>query len=204
MKKIIIIFIICFISFFNLEGAKTFAYDEELSSEVSEYCTKGEKVLTYYESLDDKTDGLKYLNAAKYFFYQAIRLDKSSANALIGMAKISLYQNKTRDAKNALMMALNFNPENPRVAHFLGDTFFQEGDYTEAIDYYDWAYRHGYKYNYNTNFQLAVCYEKIYEQKKAIKHYNEALKIKPESQAVKDRLKKMDEANKEVFVQKTE
>ena len=32
-------------------------------------CIKGDKIVDYYETLTDKTDSEKYLNAAKYFYF---------------------------------------------------------------------------------------------------------------------------------------
>lgn len=182
-----------------INNTQVFATENSIQTQVSDYCTKGDKILAYYESIDDKSDGLKYLKAAKYFYFQALRIDKASPNASIGVARIALLQEKTRDSKNILMRALNFNPENPRVSFYIGETFFQEGDYTEAIDYYTWAYNHGYKHNYKTNLQLAICYEKIYETELAKKHYNEALKIKPDSQIIKQRLIDMKKAQEAIF-----
>lgn len=199
MKKTILIFIIVIINFCIFNTPKTFAIENTIQNKVSDYCIKGDKIVSHYESITDKSNGLEYLKAAKYYYYQAIRLDKSSANALVGLAHVALLQNKTRDAKNILMAALNFNPENPRVSFYIGETFFQEGDYTEAIDYYTWAYNHGYKHNYKTNLQLAICYEKIYEIKLARKHYNEALKIQPDSAIIKRRMEDMDKAQEETF-----
>ena len=154
-------------------------------------CIKGDKIVDYYETLTDKTDSEKYLNAAKYFYYQASRTDISNANALVGHARVALHQNKTRDAKNTLMMALNFNPDNPRVTFYLGETFFQEGDYTEAIDYYKWAYTHGYQNDFKTNYKLGICYEKLNDEHNARTHYNNALRIKPDNEDVKKRLKEL-------------
>lgn len=199
MKKIIIIFVTCLISNLAIINTQAIATENSIQAQVSDYCIKGDKILTYYENLPDKKDGLKYLKAAKYFYFQALRIDKASPNASIGVARIALLQEKTKDSKSILMRALNFNPENPRVSFYIGETFFQEGDYTEAIDYYNWAYNHGYKYNYKTNLQLAICYEKIYEIELAKKHYNEALKIKPNCQIIKQRLVDMQKAQESIF-----
>ena len=84
MKKILIIFII---SICNLLFINT-AYSREtpVESEANSYCVKGDKILDYYDKLEDKSNPDKYLNAAKYFYYQASRLDISNQNALIGHA----------------------------------------------------------------------------------------------------------------------
>lgn len=199
IKKTILIFVIIVMNFCLLNTQETLATENTLQEKVSDYCTKGDKIVNHYETSNDKTNSLEYLKAAKYYYYQAIRLDKSNPNGLVGLAHVALLQDKTRDAKNILMAALNFNPENPRVSFYIGETFFQEGDYTEAIDYYTWAYNHGYKHNYKTNLQLAICYEKIYETELAKRHYNEALKIKPDSNDIKKRLSNLQKAQEEIY-----
>lgn len=195
MKKIIVIFIII-LTFFPLTAwQKTLARELPEESQANAYCVKGDKILDYYQKLDDKRNAAKYLNAAKYYYYQASRIDISNQNSLIGIARIALYQGKTRDAKNALMMALNFNEVNPRVSFYLGETFFEEGEYTQAIDFYTWAYSHGYRYDYMTNIKLGICYEKLDDVKKAKYHYKNALKAHPGSVTAQAKLGGLDVIN---------
>lgn len=192
MKKIIPalgIIILSFILFVKTQTPVNANVATQSATDIN--CIKGDKIVDYYETLTDKTDSEKYLNAAKYFYYQASRTGLSNANALVGHARVALHQNKTRDAKNALMTALNFNPDNPRVTFYLGETFFQEGDYTEAIDYYKWAFTHGYQNDFKTNYKLGICYEKLNDEHNARTHYNNALRIKPDNEDVKKRLKEL-------------
>ena len=60
-----------------------------------QYCAQADKILNYFNSLPVKTrtDEQKYLTAAKYFYYQAHRIDKSNTDALVGKARIALYEN---------------------------------------------------------------------------------------------------------------
>ena len=188
MKKIIFVFIIVLVYCCTFCPLKSYAAETGFASLSNEYCVKGDKILDYYERLQDKSNGQRYLNAAKYYYYQASRVDISNANALIGRARVALYQDRIRDAKNDLMVALNFNEVNPKVSFYLGEAFFQDGDYMEAIDFYSWAYSHGYRYDYKTNLQLGICYEKLDDIKKARKHYSNAINILPASVEAKARL----------------
>lgn len=176
-------------------GTNSFARETPVESEANAYCVKGDKILDYFDKLEDKSNPDKYLNAAKYYYYQASRIDISNQNSLIGHARIALYKGNTRDAKNALMMALNFNEANPRVSFYLGETFFKEGEYTQAIDFYNWAYTHGYRFDYKTNLQLAICYEKLDDVKQSKYHYKNAIKINPSAVEAKARLQGLDTIN---------
>ncbi len=189
MKKNLFIILVFFISIVVFP-AKIYATTQSIAdfSDANSYCAKGDKILNYYENLQDKTDSDKYLKAAKYYYYQASRLDISNQNALVGMARISLYQGKTRDAKNSLMIALNVDENNPKVSYYLGEAFFAEGEYFQAIDFYNWAYSHGYQKDFNTNFKLGVCYEKLNDIEKAKIHYQNALNASPDSAEAKQRL----------------
>lgn len=200
MKQIIIIFIITIVSICTQLNAETREIFSE--SEANAYCAKGDKILDYFDKLEDKSNADKYLLAAKYYYYQASRIDISNQNSLIGHARIALYKGNTRDAKNALMMALNFNEVNPRVSFYLGEAFFKEGEYTQAIDFYNWAYSHGYRYDYRTNFQLGICYEKLDDIKQARYHYKNAIKINPSSVSAKARLTGLDTINTDYKTQK--
>lgn len=177
MKKILIIFI-CLILNLTFQNA-VFCRNTPVESEANAYCVKGDKILDYYEKLQNAKDPDKYLNAAKYYYYQATRIDLSNPNALIGHARVALHQNRLKDAKNTLMIALNFNEINPRVNYYLGETFYREGEYTQALDFYNQAYTHGFRYDYNTNYKMGLCYEKMDDVKKAKYHYKNAIKIRP-------------------------
>lgn len=162
-------------------------------AEAIQNCAKGDKILDYYEKLESPQDPNRYLNAAKYYYYQASRLDLSNPNILVGHARVALHQNRLKDAKNVLMIALNYNEKNPRVNFYLGETFFRDGEFTQAIDFYKEAYSHGYRYNFNTNLRLGMCYDKLNEINLAKKHYQNALKIKPNNEEI---LKYLDNMNK--------
>ena len=51
----------------------------------------------------------------------------------------------------------------------------------------------------NLKSLFSICYEKIYEINLAKKHYNEALKIKPDSELIKQRLQDMQKAQESIF-----
>ena len=196
MKKILIIFLILTIASINqIACNKAFSRETPAVSDANAYCVKGDKILNYYEGLKDKSNADRYLNAAKYYYYQANRLDMSNQNAFIGRARIALIQGRTRDAKNNLMIALNVNELNPKVNYYLGETFFAEGEYTQAIDFYHFAYSHGYRYDYKTNLKLGICYEKLDDVKKAKYHYKNAAKINPGEVTAKARLGGLDAIN---------
>ena len=107
------------------------------------------------------------------------------------MARISLYQGKTKDAKNALMIALNVNEKNPKVSFYLGEAFFMEQEYFQAIDFYTWAYSNGYQKDFKTNYKLGVCYEKLNDIEKAKYHYQKAINARPNDAEVKQRLQSL-------------
>lgn|SRR5574344_984911 len=193
MNKIRIFILLLIIFFLSL--APVFAKTSTALSESAQNCVKGDKILNYYESLQDKTDADKYLIAAKYFYFQAQRSDLSNPNAFIGRARVFLYQDNILEAKNALMTALNFNEKNPRVNFYLGETFYQDGEYKDAIDYYTKAYNYGYKYDYKTNIQLGTCYQKLGYTEKARLYLKNALKIKPASIDAQAKLGALDAIN---------
>ncbi|MBS4759443.1 MAG: tetratricopeptide repeat protein [Clostridium sp.] len=200
MNKILTVFLMIFLTA-TCSGLsnKAFSRETPTASEANTYCVKGDKILNFYEGLKDtdkrKANQDRYLNAAKYFYYQANRLDMSNQNAFIGRARIALIQGRTRDAKNNLMIALNVNELNPKVNYYLGETFFEEGEYTQAIDFYYFAYSHGYKYDYKINMKLGICYEKLDDIKKARYHYTNAAKINPGDVTAKARLGGLDAIN---------
>ena len=152
------------------------------------YAVSGDKILNYYENLSIKEDSERFLIAAKYFYYQANRVDVSNQNALIGMARIALFQNNIREAKDNLYKALNFNEYSSKINFYLGETFFQDGEFTDAIKYYKRAYVNGYKTNYKTNLKLGICYEKLDDPAQAKSYYTAAINLMPSLSEPKHRL----------------
>lgn len=197
MKKFAIVFIFFLLIFtvFSVQNAECRLTAPEMQA--IEYCKKGDKILDYYEKMQNKSNSDRYLNAARYYYYQASRLDLSNPNALIGHARVALHQNRLKDAQNVLMIALNFNEQNPKVNYYLGETFFREGEYTQALDFFNQAYNNGFKYDYYTNYKMGLCYEKMDDIKKAKFHYQKAIKIRPESVEAAARLGSIDAVNTE-------
>lgn len=193
MNKIIIIFSIFIISI----AFATPCVAETEAEKAVEFCKNGDKIIDYYEKMEDKSNPNRYLNAAKYYYYQASRLDLSNPNSLIGHARVALHQKRYRDAKNVLMIALNFNEKNPRVNFYLGETFFADGEYTQAIDYYQAAFQNGYKNDFKTNSQLGLCYEKLGDIQKSIEHYNIALKTQNNEKEIKEKIQNLNKIQSE-------
>ena len=189
-KKLIILTLLISTLFgiINTSDAEEITYAKK---ESNNYCAKGDKILNHFETLNNPENPNKYLNSARYFYYQAKRLDMSNINALIGQARVALHQNRLKDAKNVLMIALNYNENNPKVNFYLGETFFREGEYTQALDYYMQAYTHGFKYDTKTNIQMATCYQKLDDIKKAKYHYEKVLNKNPNNIYAKEKLEKI-------------
>ena len=216
MRKSVLFFILIILSVFCIHStafAETYqgraSIIQDAPPERAEHFAKlGDKILNYYEKLPDKTDQDRFLIAAKYFYFQANKIDISNADALIGRARIALLQNDVRKAKNNLFIALNFDESNPKVLYYLGKTFFQDGDYDDAIKYYSDAYSNGYRLDYNTNLMLGICYEKMDDVKRAKYHYKNAIKIQPSETQAKMRIQGLDIINtnyttSDVFVHPT-
>ena len=197
MFKIFIIFSILIINFYFCIKNPAICYATPEAEKAIEFCQNGDKIIDYYEQLEDKSNPNRYLNAAKYYYYQASRLDLSNPNSLIGHARVALHQNRLRDAKNVLMIALNFNEKNPRVNFYLGETFFADGEYTQAIDYYQAAFHNGYKNDFKTNSQLGLCYEKLGDIQKSIEHYNIALKTQNNKKEIKEKIQNLNKIQPE-------
>ncbi len=145
----------------------------------SYYTSKGDEILDYCEKLKSPKDKERFIVAAKFFYYQASRADVSNQNALIGNARASLLQNNIREAKDSLFMALNFNEHSPRTNFYIGETFYQDGEFLDAIKYYKLAYKYGYGSDYRTNLRLGVCYEKLDAPAQAKTYYSNAMNIMP-------------------------
>ncbi len=193
MKKFIIRLLTLILLYASMAQLQTYAsiIKDTPDDTAAAYAAKGDKILNYYENLEDKTGKERFLIAAKYFYYQANRLDISNENAYVGRARVALAQNKVREAKNNLFLALNFDENNPKVNFYLAEAFFQDGEFTEAIKYYTEAYMHGYRTNYKTNLKLGICYEKLDDEQRAKYYYTNAIKIDSTNQEAQNRLKNL-------------
>ncbi len=193
MKKLLLILLLFFFcpSYCNAIQETASIINDTPNETADSYAAKGDKILNYYENLVDKTGMERYLIAAKYFYYQANRIDISNKNAYVGRARVALAQNKVRDAKNNLFLALNFDENNPKVNFYLGESFFQDGEFSEAIKYYTEAYTHGYRTNYKTNLKLGICYEKLDDEARAKYYYTNAVKSDSSKKEAKNRLQNL-------------
>lgn len=181
MKKILYIILILF-----LTNQTIFAGQEEAMP----YIKMGDSNLSKYEK---KMYSIKdfYLNEAEFMYKRAIDCFPQSFEAYLGLGRVYTHKNLTKYAENNFMIAYNIKPDNPRINLYIGDLYFKEKQFITALRYYQDALKCGYSNNYQANYQLALCYDKLGDSKKAKQYYQKALKINPKSSDVKVKLEEL-------------
>ena len=80
-----------------------------------------------------------YLKKAQYFYYVASKNTPPSVDALIGLGRVYILQNKKEDAKNVLFQAYSMDTYNANANFYLAEFFYSDDDFVTALKYYEKA-----------------------------------------------------------------
>ena len=201
MKKIkIISLIICLIFVINLAVAIKGKID--YNSVNIDYSLLNKNALLkmgdYYKHLAESPDIKKeqqkvYYEKALGYYVTASQMDEE--NALL-MAKIGHIYGKINQytlAKAYLNRGLNLELNNPFVNFYTGGFYFDYQNYINSLKYYKAALKNNYYDRYPLYMQLGIVNEKLGDLVKAKNAYSQALKINPDNQKLKAKIRSIDD-----------
>ena len=136
--------------------SKTFANVNEI-----EYINQGKNFLKQAQSgiYPEFTD--IYLKKAQYFYYVASKNTPPSTEALVGLGRVYMLQNKREDAKDVLFKACSLDPYNAEVNFYFAEYFYKYDDFQTALKYYEKAKELGYKDSDKNEQMIKKCQLKL-------------------------------------------
>lgn len=147
----------------------------------------------------EKTKSFKnktyYLNEAMRYYFLLSMVDPKSIDAQIGLGRVYDELKMDRYAQKHFYNATNLDSQNPKANFYFGNYYFTRGDYINAQNYYNIAYRFGYIKSYYLNYHMAIIYEKLGDIESAIKFYYQASKLKPKNIELRRKIRALDELN---------
>lgn len=170
MKKIILG--IAFIFLFNLPS---FCFEDSKIS-AQNFNKQGALALSHAQKAK-KGERKYFLKEAKWFYEQSTKVYADNVDGYVGLARSYMYLGRFQKAYNNLMLAYNFDNNNPMVNYYLGEYNFLNEKYMTALTFYKEAFKRGYSKHYNTTFQIALCYDKLGDAPKATIYYKKCLEI---------------------------
>lgn len=206
IKKIIyilILFIICinflFIQAFAVTQKGQIENDSDIYApknyDVNEVVKSANASMLLWEKSFTDSDKKFFLEKAMRNYYLATKIDGSIIEANIGLARVYDSMKLDRLAKEYFFKARNLDPYNPKTNFYFANFYFTRNDFLKALYYYKYAYEHGFSNNYDTNYQMAVIYEKIADINTAKTFYLKALNLKPTNTTLADKIRLLDDLN---------
>lgn len=136
------------------------------------------KASSYYYLANFYNSGLHKKTLAKQYFEKALQIDSFYMPAYIGLIELLNSENKFEASIKMLHKVIERNPKAPDLFNLLGNTFYAQKNYTEAIKYYqktievDSTYANGY---------LNLAYSKLItkDYKNASKYFKLSAKYNP-------------------------
>lgn len=154
IKKIInIIFLITILLFQN---SFTLANVNE-----SAFVEKGRAFLQKAINNENPELNTVYLNKAKYFYYVASKNIPPSSDALIGLGRVYMLQDKQEEAKNALFTAYSIDTYNANASFYLAEYFYRYNEFIDALKYYENAQKLGFEDTLKNNEMIKKCKSKL-------------------------------------------
>ena len=136
---------------------------------------------------------------AKSAYNTVLLVDKRNLHAISMLAKIHKLSNNDRYAKLYYMRALGINPNDPSTNYYLGDFYYDKGDYRSALKYYKTAFANGLNENNKNMQKMANIYEKLGDLQRANLYYKKMFLINPSSQALPDKIRELEELKSQYY-----
>lgn len=136
-----------------------------------------------------------YLQDAMHYYFMVEKINKTSIEAQIGLAKIYDELKFDRIAKRHFYTALCINSQNPSANLSFANFYYKRNDLIKALKYYNRAYKFGYNNNYYLNERLGTVYEKLADINNAKKFYQSAYTLNSSSKALSNKIRLLDDLN---------
>ena len=147
-------------------------YETKLNNEADKY---------FYAGMEIQDKNLKeaYLIKAlgKYMLLLKLHPDDPVLCTKIGVIHETCHH--CPQAKSYFFRAINLENLNPFANFYLGEYYFLQRDYNNAIRYYRVAYQNGHEHSSVLNFRLATLYERLGDIERAKGYYDISEKISP-------------------------
>lgn len=171
LKKIIILTLLLPL----IQHIPALAVNTDINRNATYYYTAGHTELNNYKITQDRMK-LRY---AIYNFKKMYELDNSNIDALIGLSIAYRLDYKPILAKNAILKALNYDYNSPKANFYLGEYYFSQNEFTNALNSYKKAEKLGFK-GEDIEFKMAQSYAKVGELAIAKKYYLACADKKPQ------------------------
>lgn len=148
-----------------------------------------------YDKYQTSTERYIYLQDAMRYYFLLEKINPTSIEAQIGLARVYDELNLDKYAKKHYFNALSFNNQNARVNYYFANFYYKRNDYINALNYYKIAYKYGYSKNYEVNYRLGIIYEKLADIQKSQEYYKYALRIRPKNELLVNKIRLLDELN---------
>lgn len=190
MKKAVILFSIFFI--FAVLNPVIAYEDREVTAQ--NYNKQGALALSH--ALKANGGEKRYfLKEAKWFYEKSVNTYPNNLDGFMGLAKTYMYLGRFKKAYDNLMVAYNFDDKNPMIIYYIAENSFLQEKYFTALTYYKEATKFGYSNHYDTNYKIALCYDKLGDAKNAIKYFNRCIEINPNAKIPKDKIEEIENSS---------
>ncbi|MBQ8460606.1 hypothetical protein IJ541_10985 [bacterium] len=134
-----------------------------------------------------------FLQQAGGEYFVLNKLEPNNLYPIVQMARIYDFEHKNSYAKAYFYQALDINKTDAYTNYHFGEFYYTRNDYKKALDYYNIAFKNGYKENYDVLIKMAVMYEKLGDLLRANQYYKKAYLVKPDNTELPDKIRALED-----------
>ena len=109
------------------------------------------------------------------------------------LARIYDYTGKNSYAKGYFYKALEINKNHPSTNFYFGEYYYTRKEYKKALNYYNAAFKNGYKEHYEVLMKMALMYEKLGDLVRANQYYKKAFLLNRDKSEVADKIRELED-----------
>ena len=150
--------------------------------------SKADNLLKKAQNASIREEGYEYVNEARNIYKKIYDENQADIKALVGLSKTYQMTGNRQEAKLYILKAYNIKPYDANLQKEMGNFYYSFQEYSTAVEYYNLALATGLLEDFDTNLQVAKCYEKLGDLESAELYYKVSGHINPKSKKAANKI----------------
>lgn len=140
----------------------------------------------------DKTKKKELLEKAGGEYFILTKIEPNDLYAINQLARVYDYEGKNSYAKGYFNKALEINKNYAPTHYYFGEYYYSRNEYKKALNYYQTAFKNGYKENHEILIKMATLYEKLGDLVRANQYYKKAFLANKNDTKAADKIRELE------------
>lgn len=141
----------------------------------------------------DANEKRELLKKAGGQYFIMTKIEPNDIYAIDQLGRVYDYEGKNSYAKGYFSKALEINKNHALTNYYLGEYYYSRNEYKKALNYYQIAFKNGYKEDHKILIKMATLYEKLGDLVRANQYYKKAFLADKSDTNAADKIRELED-----------